>query len=191
MKAAAATAPPRASSGTIRGRGSGLLARMLRSTKSQRNAAPAPICMPISSNSMDSPSRMGCVKSPSAKASIAMPPARKASEVLIQARKVRSLAKVKRGSGSVSPGSSLRASRPRGLAAALEGGWGLGTLLSLVRGGGGGGGRTAGGSDALAAQLGVGKDQRRKGLRPALLVSQLPNFLRTPYALPLITDDHL
>jgi hypothetical protein len=187
MKAAAATAPPRASSGTIRGRGSGLLARMLRSTKSQRNAAPAPICMPISSNSMDSPSRMGCVKSPSAKASIAMPPARKASEVLIQARKVRSLAKVKRGSGSVSPGSSLRASRPRGLAAALEGGWGLGTLLSLVRGGG----RKAGGSDTLAAQLGVGKDQRRKGLRPALLVSQLPNFLRTPYALPLITDDHL
>src|SRR5690606_25521538 len=79
----------------------------------QRTAAPAAIRMPTPITSTASQVRSGEGKASAAKASSAVPPARNAKDVRTHARKVRSLARVKRGSGSLPCGSSQREIRLR------------------------------------------------------------------------------
>ncbi len=103
---------PAPNSGAIAGAGSGRSWRMARSTLTQRTAEPTEIAMDNNTTKAAAAVRSSGLIPGTAKASKAMPPARKASEVRVHARKVRSFAKVKRGSGSWPSGNTARVNLP-------------------------------------------------------------------------------
>src|SRR5699024_101932 len=110
----APSAEARLTIGMISGRGREVLRRIADSIRCQRKAAPEARTKPMTMSTIDSVARSPVEKISEVNASTAMPPPMKASAVRIQDRKVRSLARVNRGSGSSPSGKIRRAIRPRG-----------------------------------------------------------------------------
>ena len=95
------------------GIGRGFSLRMARSTRTQRKAAPPAMNIPTAVTNTASHIRTVGPSPAMGNASMATPPARNANDVRVQARNVRSLARVKRGSGSFPSGKTARARAER------------------------------------------------------------------------------
>jgi len=103
--------------GTSLGAGNGLPNRIARSTIAHRKAAPTATIAAVTMTMNETTELIHGLTPSKLKISIARPPARKANDVRIHAKKVRSFAKVKRGSGS-SPSSQnfmVTCYNPRGV----------------------------------------------------------------------------
>ena len=107
--------------GMMSGSGREVLRRIADSMRCHRKAAPAARTKPMTMKyQIDKVARSVVEKISEVKASTAIPPPMKARAVRIQDRKVRSLARVKRGSGSMLPsGKTRRAMRLRESSAEL------------------------------------------------------------------------